>query len=146
MPGPERAVPRALRPVRLQCAVCKKSFRPHPRLRERQKTCSESACRRRHRARYQRQYRCVNPGLDRDYRAKAGLPSNFWKAYRLAHPKSTARNRLSTRLRKRLAAKGLQRKLDISQVFDPPGYVSLFEGCATEHRWLIAESTGTEAA
>jgi hypothetical protein len=146
MADPERAGPRGLRPVRLRCSICKISFRPHPRLRERQRTCSASACRRRHRAAYQRKYRRENPGLDRESLAKSGRPASFWADYRRAHPEATERNRLRSRLRKQLAAKGLQRKLDIAQVFDPPGYFSLFEGFATEHRSLIEDAMGTEAA
>ena len=124
-----------------RCIRCKRSFRPHPRLKNRQKTCGLDACRRKHRACYQRRYRQDNPDVEKESRQKIkeGRPVNFWKTYRRTHLKSSERNRNLTKLRMRLKRSGLQRKLDIVQVIDPPGYFDQFCKFATSHRSLLDE-------
>jgi hypothetical protein len=114
----------------------------------RQKTCTQRACQLKHRARYRKQYRETNPQPEKEYRDKAGSvrgPS-YWKSYRESHPQSSERNRLTTKLRKRLKRAGLQRQLDIVQVADPPGYFDLFVGFATSHRSLLDACQATRAA
>ncbi len=130
------------------CAQCKKSFRLNPRLGIRQKTCGTDLCRRKHRSRYQRHYRRQNPDAEKEIRKKikAKCGSGFWKVYRASHPKSTERNRSLTRLRMKLRRGGLQRKLDILQVFDPPGYFDKFSAFATRHRSLLNELHNTSEA
>jgi hypothetical protein len=117
-------------------------------LKLRQKTCGSSACRLKHRARYQRRYRRQNPELEKECREKVKdrRGPGFWKHYRRNHPSATDRNRLLSKLRKRLLRAGLQRKLDIVQVFDPPGYFDLFQQFATSHRSLLDASRATHAA
>lgn len=141
MPSPSQEVPLGrLQPISPRsCSQCKTAFRPHPRLRERQRTCGRENCRRQHRARYQRKYRQANPQLEVDARAKtkASRPPDFWKAFRENHEASSARNRRMTLIRMRLLRQGLQRKLDIVQVLVPPGLFQRFETFATEHRSLL---------
>ena len=136
------------RRCRLRCLECKKLFLSHPRLKGRQKTCTESACQRAYRARYRRQYRRENFQAEKDCqeKVKSWRPPGFWKSYRQSHPKSSDRNRAQTRLRKKLGREGLQRQLDIVQVIDPPGYFALFEGFATSHRSLIQACQATRVA
>jgi hypothetical protein len=131
-----------------RCFECKKSFLPSPRLKSRQKTCRERACQLAYRARYRRQYRRKNFEAEEDSRkkTKASRSSNFWKEYRKSHASSSERNRLNTKLRKRLRNAGLQRQLDIVQVVDPTGYFDLFQGFATSHRSLLEECHATSAA
>jgi len=148
MSAPPREVAGGFGRLRTRCSECKKFFRPHVRLKDRQQTCAEAACRRRMRARYQKKYRELNPNLEREYgeKRKQNLTPDFWKQYRRSHPASTKRNRDSSRLRARLKREGLQRKLDIVQVIDPPGLFDSFHGFATRHRWLIEEVAGISAA
>ena len=148
MPDPTRAVPGGLSPFQCRCPECKSWFRPCPRLKLRQKTCGSSACRLKHRARYQRRYRRQNPKAEEECRAKIKerRGPGFWKQYRSSHPQETERNRLQTKLRNQLLRAGLQRKLDIVQVFNPPGYFDLFQGFATSHRSLVEASQAKYAA
>lgn len=132
----------------VRCRWCEKRFIPHVRQRERQQTCGEAACRRKHRAAYQRRYRRVNGQAEAEYRAKRReqLPAGYWKAYRASRPEALVRNRVASKLRKRLGRAGLQRKLDIVQVFEPPGYFDEFRGFAMRHQSLIEEGFNRSAA
>jgi len=131
-----------------RCIQCKNSFCSNPRLGIRQKTCGAEECRRKHRTRYQRRYRIENPDVEKEIRKKIKdkRGSDFWKGYRAAHIKSSERNRNLTKLRMRLRRGGLQRKLDILEVFDPPGYFDRFSAFATEHRSLLDEFRFTPEA
>jgi hypothetical protein len=131
-----------------QCIHCKKLFRSNPRLGVRQKTCGGESCRRKHRSGYQRNYRRENPDVEKEIRIKirAKRIPDFWKQYREHHPKSAERNRRLTGLRMKLLRSGLQRKLDILQVFDPPGYFDKFSMFATEQRSLLDELKFTPEA
>ena len=138
-----------VRPARTsRCCECRKSFLPNPRLKERQKTCIERACQLKHRARYRKRYRQKNSAPEREYadKAQAARPAGYWKDYRKNHARSSERNRLHTKLRKRLRQAGLQRQLDIAQVADPAGYFNLFLGFATSHRSLLEACQATQAA
>ncbi len=148
MPPPRREVAGGFGPLRARCLECKKIFRPNARLKSRQRTCGQPTCRLQSRARYQKEYRRLNPQLELEYREKRKNQHSpdFWKNYRSTHPVSTKRNRDASRLRKRLKRDGLQRKLDIVQVIDPPGYFDRYHGFATRHRWLIKEVAGICAA
>lgn len=148
MPTQGREASWCFGPLRARCLECRKIFRPNARLKLRQKTCGEMACRRKARTRYQQKYRRINPGLEREYsekRRRARSPE-FWRHYRRDHPMSTRRNREAAKLRARLMREGLQRKLDIVEVIDPPGYFELFHEFATRHRSLIEELIGIPAA
>jgi hypothetical protein len=148
MLDPRREVSGILLRPRSRCSECKKTFRPNARLRERQKTCVESVCQHKHRARYRKKYRKGNPGPEKEYRDKALAlrPAGSWKNYRESHPRSSERNRLNTRLRKQLKSAGLQRQLDIVQVLDPAGHFELFVGFATSRRSLLEACLATQAA
>lgn len=148
MLDPSRAVSRGISPRCIRCLECKKFFRPNPRLKSRQKTCTRRKCQLAHRARYRKQYRRENADAEKDYQQKirSNRPHNFWKSYRRNHPGSTERNRLNSKLRKRLRRVGLQRQLDIVQVLDPPGYFDLFHRFAMSHRSLLEACQATSAA
>jgi hypothetical protein len=145
---PEKEVPGVRKPRKFFCSECKKTFRPHPRLGKRQKTCLQRSCQLKHRARYRKKYRTENPESEKECRdkIKANRPPEFWKNYRKTHPESSSRNRLLTRLRSQLRRAGLQRQLDIVQIIDPPGYFDLFVGFATSHRSLLESCRTTSAA
>lgn len=130
-----------------RCSECKKSFLPSPRLKARQKTCGEKACQLKHRARYRRRYRCADPESEKEYRnkVKANRPPGFWGKYRRDHVESTERNRLNSKLRRRLKRAGLQRQLDIAQVTEPSGYFDHFCEFATTHQSLLEECRATSA-
>jgi hypothetical protein len=148
MLDPSEAVFREFGSRCIRCAECKKSFRPHPRLKARQKTCTQRACQLAYRARYRKQYRRENAETEKDSqeKVKSNRASGFWKSYRKSHPQSSERNRAQTKLHKRLRQAGLQRQLDIVQVIDPPGYFDLFQGFATSHRSLLLACQATRAA
>jgi hypothetical protein len=134
--------------ARVRCSGCSELFLPSPRLKARQKTCGATACRKGHRARYRRSYRKKNTDAEAGYRekAKAAKVPSFWKEYREAHRESAERNRKQTLIRKRLKHNGLQRQLDIAQVFVPEGYFEQYQGFATSHRSIIEEHLGRKAA
>ena len=131
-----------------RCLECKKSFRPHPRLKARQKTCTQRACQLSHHARYRKRYRRDNlqAEIDSQEKTKSNRSATFWREYRAKNLRSSERNRAQTRLRKQLRQLGLQRQLDIVQVFDPPGYFELYQGFATSHRSLLQACQATRAA
>ena len=148
MVDPQNAVPGSASLRRARCRECKTLFRPHPRLKARQKTCGVKVCVLRHRARYRRGYRLGNPEPEKEYRDKASSSrgAGFWKSYRKANSRSTDRNRSNANLRSKLETAGLQRQLDIAQVFDPPGLFDSFREFATSHRSLIESCHATGAA
>ena len=148
MVDPLTAAARGFDSRRIRCFECKKHFLPSPRLKSRQRTCTERSCQLSYRARYRRQYRRKNSGAEEGYREKSqsNRPPDFWKKYRVAHPRGSERNRLHAKLRKRLRRAGLQRQLDIVQVADPAGYFTLFQGFATSHRSLLEACHATSAA
>lgn len=148
MVDPSKAAARGFGSRCIRCIECKKSFRPSPRLKSRQRTCTERACQLSYRARYRRQYRRENFGAEEEYRekTKSNRSPDFWKKYRQDHSRSSERNRLNAKLRKRLRRTGLQRQLDIVQVIDPSGYFDLFHGFATSHRSLLEACHATSAA
>jgi hypothetical protein len=132
------------------CVCCQVKFRPHPRLGLRQKTCGAASCRKRYRARYQHQYRQVpeHEKIEHDYEVerKKQRPPDFWKTYRDAHPEATQRNRANSRLKKRLTRDGLQRKLDIVQLFVPIDQSESLIRFATKHRSLLEKCARKTAA
>jgi len=130
-----------------RCSECKRSFLPSPRLKARQKTCGEKACQLSHRARYRRGYRRADPSAENEYRKKVKeeRSKDFWKKYRREHPEATERNRLQAKLRGRLKRAGLQRQLDIAEVFDQAGLFDRFREFATAHRSLLEECSATHA-
>ena len=148
MLDPVKAMPKGFGSRCIRCCECKKYFRPHPRLKARQKTCMEHSCQRAYRARYRKQYRRKNIEGEQDSQAKAkeSRQPDYWKCYRKSHSESSERNRAQTRLRKQLRQIGLQRQLDIVQVIGPTGYFDLFHGFATSHRSLLESCRATRAA
>ena len=122
MPDPKKPRIRASG-LQRHCVYCRSLFRPNPRLGKRQKICGSTHCQKKYRASYQRKYRKVpeNAQVEREYETERKMVrgSEFWNAYREAHPESTQRNRANSRLKKSLIRKGLQRKLDIVQLFVP---------------------------
>ena len=132
----------------VECVSCKNKFHPNVRLKERQKTCGTEACSKRHRSRYQRRWRKRNSAIESEYQEKRSKlrGKNFWKEFRKSHPESTNRNRILTKLRKRLRRIGLQRKLDIVEVVENPMKIVDFGEFATRHRSTILESVVRRAS
>ena len=99
---------------RKPCAICRECIYPNPRLGRRQKTCGRQACKKAYRAQYRCRYRRKNRQIDREYEEKRSSkrPSDYWINYRKDHPDYVMRNRIATRLRKRLSKNGLQRQFD----------------------------------
>jgi hypothetical protein len=125
----------------LKCSICKIKFYPNIRLKERQKTCMAEACRRDHRSSYQRRWRRRNAAVESEYQEKRSKSraKDFWKGFRKSHFESTKRNRILTKIRKRLKREGLQRKLDIVEVVESPLKIISFGEFATRHRSIILE-------
>ena len=91
-----------------RCSECKRTFRPHPRLKERQKTCTKKTCQLAYRARDRKRYRRSNLQGESDSQAKtkSNRGPDYWKKYRAKNPRSSERNRAQTRLRKQLRQTG----------------------------------------
>lgn len=131
-----------------KCICCGKKFRPHPRLGARQRLCGKDTCRKLNRTKYQRRYRKENPLSEQAIRSKIreSRTPDFWKTYRKNNISSTDRNRANSRLKKHLTKTGLQRKLDIVQLFVPIDKSDTLLQFATSHRSLLCECQGSAAA
>jgi hypothetical protein len=85
-----------------RCQCCGRAFRPRPQ-NPNQHCCSEAACQRERKRRWQRRKR----GTDPDYRANeqaaqrrwAGEHRSYWRQWREAHPDYVERNRAAQRAR-----------------------------------------------
>lgn len=139
MPSPKEK--RTRHGLQRQCVSCESRFTPHHRLGIRQKTCGKAPCRRKHRAGYRRKYRRTNSESEQGYEKKRreARPPDFWKKFRESHPSYVTRNRAQARFRKQLNKAGLQRQLDIVQLFDPPEKLGALMTFATSHRSLLQE-------
>ena len=100
-----------------KCLWCPKKFYPEDRLKERQKSCGSSDCKRKQnllgqrlwKKREREDYRQDQKDWRRDH-------PDYWKSYRKEHPKYTERNRIQSRIRWRQSRQTLQKKLDILEV------------------------------
>jgi hypothetical protein len=108
-----------------RCAICHRSFSPHPRLGERQCLCGEAKCRKEYQRRHRRRYRARHVSEEQEYQSKrkGQRPAGYWCAYRQEHPEYREREKVNARLRKgrtkdtRLSSQsGSQRQLDILQM------------------------------
>jgi hypothetical protein len=123
-----------------RCCCCGKSFKPHVRLKNRQKTCGHSQCKAKRRHQTLQTWRRINPG----YQKKRYYPDGFWKEYRKKNLLSSERNWQQAKLRARLKRKSLQRNLDILQAAESPKQSKAFTGFATLHRSPILNAFGKD--
>jgi hypothetical protein len=81
---------------RRRCPFCRRWFHPHPRLRQRQKTCGRTDCRRKQKRKSDQQWRNEHPDYFRDAYAlqkeKYGTRSDYKRRYRQQHPDYVQRN------------------------------------------------------
>ena len=81
---------------RRRCPFCRRLFTPHPRLKERQKTCGRSACRKEQKRRYDQAWRQQHPdyfrGSYRQQKELYGTRAPYKKQYRSNHPEYVAFN------------------------------------------------------
>lgn len=138
-------------PVRL-CLWCPVSFRPHPRLANRQKCCGSPDCKQKQKAFCQARWKANNklPCLENQQNWRKVNP-NYWRNYRAAHPDYANKNRKQTRIRKKLSLvqTGLQRRIDILQLTVNQRFlwdVSRFAKCPRSHTPLLyAKSWGHDS-
>jgi hypothetical protein len=81
------------------CCICQQPFVPHPRLKDRQKTCAAASCRIELKRRANQDWRAQNPDyfLERyDTMFKTWNEKNrdYKKRYRQEHPEYVQKNRL----------------------------------------------------
>ena len=83
-------------PQRRRCPFCRRWFHPHPRLKQRQKTCGRPACRREQKRKSNQQWRNRNPdyfrgayGLQKEV---YGARADYKRHYRQQHPDYVRRN------------------------------------------------------
>ncbi len=107
-----------------RCIWCGAEFIPNSRLKERQVSCGATDCNRRQNLLAQRQWKRREPIVYRqgqsDWRkTQKEEKKEYWKDWRKRHSAYVVRNRILTRARKALSRHkvGLQRKLDIAQLF-----------------------------
>jgi len=81
---------------RRRCLFCRRWFHPHPRLKQRQKTCGRLECRQKHKQKANQQWRREHPdyfqgtyGLQKD---KYGTRADEKRRYRAQHPDYVQRN------------------------------------------------------
>lgn len=100
-----------------ECAWCSCPFTPHPRLKDRQKSCGSGDCKRKQKQLSQRtlqrrdhwEYRQAQ----RDWRAKN---PDYWKIYRREHPVYRERNRIQSKIRWGQSKQTLQKRIDILEL------------------------------
>lgn len=100
------------------CPLCSQSFRPHPRLADRQKCCGSLGCKRKQKALCQAKWKAKNKLACRENQQNwhQANPS-YWRTYRELHPFYVQKNREQTKIRKSLSVAriGLQKRIDILQ-------------------------------
>jgi hypothetical protein len=81
---------------RRKCPFCRRWFDPHPRLKQRQKTCGQRDCRRQQKRKSNEQWRRENPayfrGVYAQQKEKYGTRSDYRRHYRQQHPDYVQRN------------------------------------------------------
>lgn len=102
------------------CPFCGKSFIPHVRVGNRQKTCADLLCRKENHARYLRKWRRNNPEAEKQNRKKRTeiMGQDYWKKWRSRHPDYVLRNKILSKKRIRKLRRCLQRKRDIWQLIE----------------------------
>ena len=81
---------------RRRCPFCCRWFHPHPRLKQRQKTCGRPECRQKQKQKSNQQWRTKSPdyfrGVYPQQKEKYGTRSNYRRHYRQQHPDYVRRN------------------------------------------------------
>lgn len=81
---------------RRRCPFCRRWYHPHPRLKQRQKTCGRPECRRQQKQKSNQQWRAKNPDYFCDTYAhqkeKYGTRADYMRLYRQQHPDYVRRN------------------------------------------------------
>ena len=81
---------------RRRCPFCRRWFDPHPRLKQRQKTCGQRDCRCRQKRKSNEQWRRENPvyfhGVYPQQKEKYGTRFDYRRRYRQQHPDYVQRN------------------------------------------------------
>jgi hypothetical protein len=79
-----------------RCPFCRRWFHPHPRLKERQKTCGRPDCRRQQKRKTNQQWRARHPDYFRGAYALQkeiyGTRADYKRRYRQQHPDYVHRN------------------------------------------------------
>ena len=82
--------------LRRRCPFCRRWFHPHPRLKQRQKTCGQPGCRRQQKRSSNQQWRMENSdyfrGVYPQQKAKYGTRAEYMRHYRQQHPDYVRRN------------------------------------------------------
>jgi hypothetical protein len=86
---------------RRRCPFCRRWFHPHPRLKQRQKTCGQPDCRRKQKRKSDREWRTEHPDYFRGAYAHQkeiyGTRADYMRRYRREHPDYVRRNATSVR-------------------------------------------------
>lgn len=81
---------------RRRCPFCRRWFHPHPRLKERQKTCGQPECHQKQKRKSNQQWRTENLDYSRGaylrQKAKYGTRADYMRLYRQQHPDYVRRN------------------------------------------------------
>lgn len=82
-----------------ECCICHQPFVPHPRLKERQKTCAAALCRNELKRQANRRWREQNPDYfkeryDTMFKVWSEEHRDYKKRYRQAHPEYVQKNLL----------------------------------------------------
>ena len=100
-----------------KCCWCPKFFDPDVRLKERQRSCGSAECKRKQKLSSHRHWKKNNRQTylenQRDWQKNH---PDYWKEYRKKNVKYAERNRVQSRIRKRLLKLGLQKRIDILEV------------------------------
>jgi hypothetical protein len=84
-----------------RCPGCHRWFHPHPRLKQRQKTCGRPSCRQEQKRRSNQRWRCQHPDYFRGAYALQkeiyGTRADYKRRYRKQHPDYVRRNAVFVR-------------------------------------------------
>lgn len=99
------------------CCVCQQEFVPHPKVKDRQKTCAAASCRREWKRRVNKAWREQNPDYFKgryDTMLQAWYEKNreYKKSYRQEHPEYVRKNTLYLKVHR-------QKKKLLYKVTDP---------------------------
>ena len=82
--------------TRRRCPFCRRWFHPHPRLKQRQKTCGQPECRQKQKRKFNQQWRTKHPDYFRSAYAHQkeiyGTRAEYMRRYRQQHPDYVQRN------------------------------------------------------
>ena len=120
------------------CPWCRKSFQPHVRLGNRQKSCGNPDCIRKQKNCSHLLWKTKNKKICKQTQQDWNVAHpDYWKHWRSQHPDYVLRNRIQSKIRWRLSRLTLQKRIDILQVTEKQMEYWHFPAFAKHPRSLV---------